>query len=102
VKAVVLTRREFEELGEYSCSLPTGTTVGKRWKRNANAFTAGPVVRLDFWDGTPVREKLPDVWWMGEYVEHEDPKLVGINWYQIVLEPDPVPEAVRAEIPPVA
>lgn len=28
-----LTPREFAALPEYSCSLPTGTTIGKRWKR---------------------------------------------------------------------
>ena len=28
-----LTSREFAALPEYSCSLPTGTTIGKRWKR---------------------------------------------------------------------
>ena len=28
-----LTPREFAALDEYSCSLPTGTTIGKRWKR---------------------------------------------------------------------
>jgi hypothetical protein len=34
---VLLTRAEFARLGEYSCSIPTGVTIGKRWKRNLNA-----------------------------------------------------------------
>lgn len=29
-----MTRREFESLLDYSHSLPTGTTYGKRWRRN--------------------------------------------------------------------
>ncbi|MGY2732352.1 hypothetical protein [Sphingomonas sp. UYP23] len=29
----VLTQREFDDLPEYSLSLPTGTTPGKAWKR---------------------------------------------------------------------
>lgn len=29
---VVLTAREFKDLLEYSCSVPTGTTTGKMWK----------------------------------------------------------------------
>ena len=28
-----LTPRQFEQLPEYSCSYPTGTTPGKMWKR---------------------------------------------------------------------
>ena len=95
MKTVTLTRREFGELGEYSCSLPTGTTIGKRWRRNVNAYRVGPVVHLDFWNGTPVREELPDEWWMGEYVESKEPGMVGINWYRIVLEPDPVPASAK-------
>jgi len=31
--AVVMTVRELRELPEYSTSLPTGTTPGKRWRR---------------------------------------------------------------------
>ena len=35
-EALVLTRSELEELLEYSCSLPTGTTIGKKWRRDNN------------------------------------------------------------------
>lgn len=63
-----LTQREFDDLPEYSCTFPTGQTIGKRWKRDRNfgnrSKTVGPV-----WD-------------VAEYVEHEDPKLVGIRWYE--------------------
>lgn len=78
---VTLTSSEFAALAEYSRTLPTGTTIGKRWRRKA----VGPVAHLDFWNGTPVQE--PDVWWMGEYVEHEQPDTVGIRWSRIEVSP---------------
>ena len=70
-----MTAGELRELLEYSCSLPTGTKIGKTWKRNNAAYGRRP-------PGTP-----PD-WWMGEYVEDPDPELVGIVWRKIiVMEP---------------
>lgn len=67
-KIVRLSTPQFEEMPEYSCSLPTGTTIGKRWKRNLNFGT---------------REKA--VWWMGEYVEDPEPGRVGIEWKEIEI-----------------
>lgn len=57
---VTLTKAEFDALLTYDTSLPTGTTVGKRWKR-----------------------VIGDVWWMGEYVAHADPGVTGIRWSKI-------------------
>ena len=66
---VVLSPKAFQELREYSCSLPTGTPIGKQWKC----------------DDSKWKKPGPDpVWWMGEYVEHEDPERVGIKWRKIV------------------
>ena len=67
---VVLSETEFKELRQYSCTLPTGTTVGKQWKRNENAYG-------------PTRGPEPD-WWMGEYIDHEDPERIGIHWRRII------------------
>jgi hypothetical protein len=64
---VQLTQREFDELLDYSASLPTGTTVGKRWKR-----------RNDYHDESKG-------WRLGEYVEHDNPDLVGIRWRDIEI-----------------
>ena len=72
-----LTQAEFRELGEYSCSLPTGTTIGKRWKCNTNAFTAC------------LRDKPPR-WLMGEYYDLGPPdnaKEIGIRWTKIEVIP---------------
>lgn len=72
-RVVTMTPEEFKNLPEYSCTIPTGTTVGKRWRCN-QAFGTG---RKPQWND----------WYMGEYVKHPDPKMVGIEWSRIrVLE----------------
>jgi hypothetical protein len=58
---------DFAALPDYSCSLPTGTTIGKRWKR-----------RRDYHD-------VDRGWVMGEYIEDPDPKLVGIVWRDLEI-----------------
>lgn len=67
-ETITLTQREFDELLEYSASLPTGTTVGKRWKRQV---FSGPHA---------------GDWRMGEYVEDPDPDMVGVKWRTITIE----------------
>lgn len=36
----LLPRAMFDALPEYSCSLPTGTRIGKCWKKNQSAYTS--------------------------------------------------------------
>jgi len=58
---------EFDALPEYSTTLPTGTTIGKKWKRHIlSGLNQGE-------------------WWLGEYVEdpNKDAKFVGITWKKI-------------------
>lgn len=69
-----LTEREFKELGEYSCSYPTGTVIGKRWKRLVGAFDR----KLEARGGKPR-------WVVCEYVEHTDPALVAIRDYRPII-----------------
>lgn len=71
---LVLSRADFEALPNYSCSVPTGTTIGKRWRR-----------------GVPYRE--PVVWFLGEYYELPEGErfdrrgepLIGIRWRRITV-----------------
>ena len=63
-KGVMLTWREFDVLHEYSCSLPTGTSVGKQWKR-----------RIPY----EIRTDPPNEWYLGEYVESSIPGQIGIG-----------------------
>ena len=64
-----LTLAEFRALPEYSCSVPTGTEIGKRWKR-----------RIPY-HGEPCE------WFLGEYVEpdaeQKEKGQVGIQWTRI-------------------
>lgn len=87
--AVRMTRRMLEALPEYSGSLPTGTTVGKQWRRKE---VEPPALRqLHPFDGTPVYEPAPPpVWWRGTYVSPPPgapalPDRVYIRWERIEL-----------------
>ena len=67
-----LTQREFDELLEYSTTLPTGTTIGKKWKRRVPPSGSNPT------------------WFLGEYVEDVEPYksqgMVGIKWTRIEIK----------------
>ena len=67
----VMCNHEFEQLDDYSCSLPTGTRIGKMWKR-----------RKDYHDETKG-------WLMGEYAELDPPRSnrVAIIWRTIEVDP---------------
>lgn len=69
-----LSALAFHELYEYSCSVPTGTTIGKRWKRLDGAHDQGFIRR----GGIPQ-------WVIGEYAENVDPTKVTINWYRPII-----------------
>jgi len=68
---VLMSKAEFDALPEYSCSLPTGTTIGKTWRCNLVAYS------MDGYQSP--------VWKMGEYVPHADTDKVGIRWRTIVV-----------------
>lgn len=92
-KVTVLTRKEFDELLDYSCSLPTGTTIGKRWKRNNNAYRRPLCSHLHVFDGTREPDFQGPDWWMGEYALDPEakmgrdgkPETVLILWSKIVV-----------------
>lgn len=68
-----LTLAEFGKLSEYSCSVPTGTTPGKRWKRHVGAHDRD----------CPVEERY---WIIGEYgTVTADGKNIAINWYHPII-----------------
>lgn len=60
LETVELTQQEVDALLEYSTTIPTGKTIGKRWKRR---LFAGPRA------GT---------WVLCEYIPDPDPSFVGI------------------------
>lgn len=63
---------EFRKLSEYSCTLPTGTTVGKQWRRRTPYSDS---------DGPPF------IWYLGEfYMDASVPEgEIGIRWRRIFL-----------------
>lgn len=66
---------EFARLGEYSMTMPTGTTKGKRWRRNLHVF-GGPGGAL---------------WIVGEYGDvSDDGKRITTHWYRPELLPQRV------------
>jgi len=67
--SITLTLQEFRMLDEYSMTMPTGTRIGKRWRRL-------------------VEHEGAAVWLMGEYAAAANRKEdVGIivKWYRVVL-----------------
>ncbi len=90
VEYVDLTKAEFEkqlsDLGEYSCSLPSGTTIGKKWFRNEDAYAFERPGSEQHIGATErkMTSAFPD-WWQGEYVEHDPPHptRVRIIWRKV-------------------
>jgi hypothetical protein len=84
-KTALMTEKELEALPEYSLSLPTGTTIGKRWKRQKYRSTGIPVNDFGYdKQGYFVMEK--DGWLMGEYAEDNTPpdRLHPNGWVRII------------------
>lgn len=72
---LVVSPAEFQwmlsKFGEYSCTLPSGQYVGKRWMRHEEK----------------VRGFKEDQWFMGEYVAIPNkPDMIGIQWTPVAVE----------------
>jgi hypothetical protein len=74
-----ISRRQLEALPEYSTSLPTGTYIGKLWRRNV------AVVRA------------PAIWRIGGYFPHEQPDdFVYVRWFKPFLTIADNPDVERS------
>lgn len=71
-KTALMTKVDFDALLNYSTTLPTGTFIGKRWKRN-----------LPKQDET--KWIFSDKWLMGEFAPNPDGENVDILWREIVV-----------------
>ena len=101
---------ELASMDEYSCSLPSGTTMWKMWKNNWNAYAVGvtctncgfvgrastasrpasthcPGCKTDGLVGT----RLPEHWFVGQYIPCDIPGQIGIRWHEVVLLEGPKP-----------
>ena len=74
-RTVRLFHWEFESIDDYSCSLPSATTMWKVWKNNKNAYNS---------------RRLPN-WYLGQYVPTDKKDYIGIRWFKIVLREGPKP-----------
>lgn len=79
-----VTREEFDALPEYSCTVPTGTAIGKKWKRHTPYRRPDSCIRPTHNCGH---------WFMGEYVRDPDPEMVGIHWTMLIITGEPVPQS---------
>ncbi|MGD9915724.1 MAG: hypothetical protein AB7S80_16730 [Rhizobiaceae bacterium] len=87
MKTLTITRAEFSALPEYSATLPTGTTPGKRWRRHDGAHDEDFLAS----GGQPM-------WLIGEYGEvSADGKSVALHWY-VPLVVIPGSDMVSGEI----
>lgn len=69
LEPVDMTQAEVDALLEYSTTLPTGKTIGKRWKRQ---LYAGP---------------KRGAWLLCEYVEDPDPAYLAVSTREIRVVP---------------
>lgn len=79
---IVVSMTDFNRMSEYSCSLPTGTTPGKYWKRD-NHF--GSRVALD---------KRSFDWTYCIYVDIPDLTRIGIRYQPLFVAEGVILEAI--------
>jgi hypothetical protein len=66
----IVSLNTFEALGDYSCTVPSGTVVGKVWKRHVPLGRRGQ-------------------WWFGQFSRSEYPEMVNIIWRELhIRQPD--------------
>lgn len=82
--AMHMTRKEFDDLDEYSATLPGYTQPGKKWRRHDGAYDPNC--------------KSP-VWLIGEYDPGDAANRpnIRINWYIPAILPDDVIRKMRGE-----
>ena len=86
----IMDKVYFEELKEYSLTMPTGVFIGKRWKRNRNAgrFVCDNKEHTDVHKRTDscILSSWPEDWWMLEYAKHPtDPKIARTISRKIII-----------------
>ena len=78
-----VTQQEFDELLEYSSTVPTGTTIGKKWKRHEPYRRPQSCIDPEHDCGH---------WFMGEYIRpgpKEFAREVWIRWTKLVIGEPP-------------
>ena len=74
MEKIVISQQELDDLPEYSCSIPTGVVVGKRWKRAKNYYD-----RSKGWVVGEYCEDNPD---KDVIAENKKPNKIIIKWFE--------------------
>lgn len=82
------TRAAFEALLVYSSTLPTGTRIGKVWRRYVCTEHETCGVRY-----TPNPSTCRGYWLLGEYHDIGEAARVGLRWHQLLVCADVALEA---------
>lgn len=82
---ILLTNKEFDDLLEYSTSVPTGTKIGKKWKRHIFVFENKHGIKFNAGYLPSDVKYVEDYWLMGEYVKSNLKDHVDIVWKKIVI-----------------
>lgn len=85
---LLLFAHELDSMDEYSCSLPTATTIGKMWKRRSSETPAGWVVGLYAYHIAPTPEEIRR--------DRHHAGRTRILWFDVVLRHGPAPRVYRA------
>lgn len=79
---------ELDSMPDYSLSLPSGTTLWKMWRRDANTPTRMEIGRTY---GPDRARRVPEMWMVGQYAPDPDPRMVAIRWFKVVIKHGPAP-----------
>jgi hypothetical protein len=83
-KTATIPLEHLEDLDDYSCTVPSGTVIGKVWRRHEPYS----------------RSTGNGAWWLGEYAKCADPEMVTIIWRElfiVVRRPGVADEVIRAK-----
>lgn len=69
-EVALMERSTFEQLSEYSASIPTGVYPGKMWRRNDGIYDA---------------QATKTVWMLGWFGECPDPNRCSVNFLPIIF-----------------
>ncbi len=87
METICLIKKEFDDLPEYSTSNPTGTTIGKVWKRKSYVFKIkGKGDKIFSCGYLPSNVELIEVeWFHCQYLKSKEPGYIDIKLKQILI-----------------
>lgn len=81
-KTATMSEETFNRLLNYSSTFPTGTYVGKMWKRGGGRTEEQELLE---YAAPGYLEEVPPNWWLCWYADHPEPGQIAIHYREIVL-----------------